>query len=491
MKEKMRRVIYACFVVCVGLLWSCKKEETPLSCASQGVVCGANVSLSTVGLSNKLWGYDGVSWDESGPEVVYSKTVAPGESVLLKVTEVSADFEADYFILRSCESANEVLAWGDKSASVCLQPGTYYVVVDGRDGAQGNAEVHFSCGPCSSEGSDDLTSGDATDGNGPPDPVCGDGNKDFLEECENDGHCADGQRCNDQCQCVENKCGNGVKDEGELCETDEDCLLGQCIACNCTDSCGDGVVDSDFGEQCELDKQCSEGQRCSNHCQCVENKCGDGVKDDNEWCETDEDCVLGECIACNCTDSCGDGIVDSDFGEECELDKQCSAGQRCSNHCQCVENRCGDGVKDDDEWCEADDDCLLGQCIACNCTDSCGDGTLDSDFGEQCENDSHCDYPATCNSHCQCEKQGGGQCGCTCDPRSMVCSPNPAGTTFTSEGCQGWDDSQECSGFVSVYCPSQCPEGDNACYEQCHAALQADDGSTFTYYDCSITIHCP
>ncbi len=257
--------------------------------------CGDVVSGSTSDLTDStLDNYSGVSWDESGPEIIYEVPQNDAEPVIVKIEEISADFEADYFILRKCDEAASLLAYGDKEASMCLDPAVYYLVVDGRNGAKGNFEARISCTYCDDPDGDDPD-GDDPDGDDP------------------DGDDPDG--------------------------------------------------------------------------------------DDPDGDDPDGD------------DPDGD---DPD----------------------------GDDPDGDDP-----------------------DG----------------DDPSTC--------------GCFCES-SNNCSGTPPGTTFSSEGCDGWDDDTQCSGWFSVYCASICGD-DNNCFMDCEDNVHGNtppsftDGSSFTGYGCTITIHCP
>lgn len=65
-----------------------------------------------------------------------------------------------------------------------------------------------------------------------------------------------------------------------------------------------------------------DGSTCSSECACL--YCGDGIVTGNEQCDLgrgngsaywEDGCTLG----CSHSHFCGDGIVDSAYGEECDL----------------------------------------------------------------------------------------------------------------------------------------------------------------------------
>jgi|GEM_PF-3583921 len=55
-----------------------------------------------------------------------------------------------------------------------------------------------------------------------PTPICGDGNKEGAEQCENDSHCLLGYYCSEACTCIPNPsqetCGNSVINAPEECD---------------------------------------------------------------------------------------------------------------------------------------------------------------------------------------------------------------------------------------------------------------------------------
>ena len=118
-------------------------------------------------------------------------------------------------------------------------------------------------------------------------PLCGDGhvNEAAGESCESSADCELAEICSQECGCIpEPVCGNGDVEEGEECDDagesqtcDSDCSFAEC---------GDDLWNSTSGEACEQDLNCAEGEICGPGCECVEaDVCGNGVLESNEQCD--------------------------------------------------------------------------------------------------------------------------------------------------------------------------------------------------------------
>ncbi len=159
-------------------------------------------------------------------------------------------------------------------------------------------------------------------------PVCGDGRILGMEQCDDGGLLPDdgcdaecrvepGWYCEDVPSACETRCGDGVRAGGEACDDgnlsaqdgcSELCRVEPGFACDgtapstCTPVCGDNLVVA--GEVC------------------------DGVNLDGKTCQSFGfyQGMLGCMSDCrhfdqaNCTRTCGDGIIDADFGEACDTD---------------------------------------------------------------------------------------------------------------------------------------------------------------------------
>jgi C1A family cysteine protease/BarA-like signal transduction histidine kinase len=94
-------------------------------------------SGSTVGGSSVVSSYPCNSgWAETGPEKVHKITTTISGDITATLSNLSSDL--DVFILNACDS-NSCVAYGTNTATyLSASPGTYYIVVDGYNGASGS-----------------------------------------------------------------------------------------------------------------------------------------------------------------------------------------------------------------------------------------------------------------------------------------------------------------------------------------------------------------
>lgn len=123
--------------------------------------------------------------------------------------------------------------------------------------------------------------------------VCGDGFVNTtdagdglqVEACD-DGNTLDGDDCSADCQQDLTLCGNGQLDQGEECDDgvgNSDTLVDACRT-NCRLAhCGDGVLDT--GEECD-DGNSEEGDGCTTAC--TLEICGNGVLEGGEYCDGEQ-----------------------------------------------------------------------------------------------------------------------------------------------------------------------------------------------------------
>jgi len=232
------------------------------------------------------------------------------------------------------------------------------------------------------------------------------------QNCLSIGQAAGVLACNDSCGwdisgCVGGGavCGNGVVEEGELCDDGNNDITDACPdgpAGTCIPAyCGDGFIQAG-SEGCDdgngiNEDICPDG--VGGTCQIA--SCGDGfVFTGTETCDTAVDpyCHPG------CTAACGDGNVDSQFGERCD-DGNNVDDATCYNDCSgyCGDWLWHDGVTDVGEGLLPDhgEECDTGGTFTqwCNPTTcklmACGDGNCDRIMGF--ETHTHCpqDCPAS------------------------------------------------------------------------------------------------
>ena len=216
-------------------------------------------------------------------------------------------------------------------------------------------------------------------------------------------------------------CGNGIYDPGEECDDGNTlsgdgctnlCKLECGYNCSCFDPtaicrplvvCGDGVRSS--SEACD-DGNVESGDGCSANCEVEAHWrchvpgrrctpiCGDGILLGTETCD-DGNTIAGDGCGENCLiggggQYCGDGVVSG--AEECDdgaLNNDVEYGV-CTTRCQY--SLCGDGIVNGSEACDLGDghnNAMYGDPQGCTSECSrphfCGDGFLDSDYGEECD----------------------------------------------------------------------------------------------------------
>ena len=110
--------------------------------------CGDIVTGDNTGLPSSTDAYSCVGWNEAAGEVVYELTIPEG--LCLEVTATIAEMTADLdiFFLGSCDE-NDCLYYGnDTFTTSCLEPGTYYIVIDGYNGAESTFRLTVDCVEC-------------------------------------------------------------------------------------------------------------------------------------------------------------------------------------------------------------------------------------------------------------------------------------------------------------------------------------------------------
>ncbi|MBD3366916.1 MAG: hypothetical protein GF405_01925 [Candidatus Eisenbacteria bacterium] len=109
------------------------------------VFCGDVVSGTTIGGPMNVTYYSCSGWDESGPEMVYFIDL-PGPmnyDLTANISDLAVDL--DVFILGSCDE-DDCIAYGSATATANDIPaGTYYIVVDGYNGVEGDFTLSVDC----------------------------------------------------------------------------------------------------------------------------------------------------------------------------------------------------------------------------------------------------------------------------------------------------------------------------------------------------------
>lgn len=107
------------------------------TCASPyTLISGQPFNGNTSGGQSNFGSYNCVGWSESGPERVHTVTLASSGTLIASLSNLGGN-DLDVFILSSCNPGS-CLAGGDNETSVNVGPGTYYILVDGYQGAVGS-----------------------------------------------------------------------------------------------------------------------------------------------------------------------------------------------------------------------------------------------------------------------------------------------------------------------------------------------------------------
>jgi hypothetical protein len=107
------------------------------------LTCGQTYTGTTVGGASNVSTYNCQTWNESGPEKVHK--IVTGSTGTITATLSGMSVDLDVFILSGCNET-QCVASGDNSASYANAPaGTYYIVVDGYNGASGAYTLNVTC----------------------------------------------------------------------------------------------------------------------------------------------------------------------------------------------------------------------------------------------------------------------------------------------------------------------------------------------------------
>lgn len=289
-------------------------------------------------------------------------------------------------------------------------------------------------------------------------------------------------------------CGNGLVEGNEQCDDDDELADAVCTA-DCRFTCGNGVVDTEFGEACDIGIEsgagacpttCDDGMACTadvlagTECgaQCMNEPItaaanGDGCCPTGATSLTDDDCAP----------VCGNGVVES--GEICDTAIATGAGA-CPSAC------------DDTQACTTDTLTMAGTCQAA-CTNTPITAPANNDgccpSGANTGNDNDClpgcgngvvDSGETCDTAIT---TGAGKCPTSCDD-SVACTSNVLSNPGTCMAACSFPPINTCSNNDGC-CPTGCnANNDNSCQPKCGNGVkegteQCDDGNLVDNDSCS------
>ena len=204
--------------------------------------------------------------------------------------------------------------------------------------------------------------------------------------------------CGDDIVAGSEQCDNGVNN-GSYGTCNANCTLapycGDDKVQNPPEQCDDGTNQATYGGSVQ---ECGPGCLWAPYC-------GDNVKNGPEGCDNGMSNQspstaygAGVCTTtCVVAPRCGDGIPQSQFGEQCDNGKNDGSYGTCNPNCS-LAPYCGDGIKNGPEACDngsqnASPSSAYGMGIcttACTAAPYCGDGIVQSQFGEQCDGTPNC-----------------------------------------------------------------------------------------------------
>jgi fibro-slime domain-containing protein len=262
----------------------------------------------------------------------------------------------------------------------------------------------------------------------------------------------------------------------------------------CKPICGDKVVTAP--EQCDNGTAANTGgyNKCNADCT-LGPFCGDGRTDAEEQCDngTNMDAYgaqTGCGPGCKLPARCGDAVVQTEYGEQCDDGVNDGRYTGCTSTCQRA-GYCGDGkVQAGNESCDdGANDGTYGTCgdpmmqlPNCGLAPRCGDGIVQEQYGEACEPKSSSDPDCTV----ACRKPG--ICGDGVKSDNEQCDYGANGNTGEYGGCAaGCILAPHCGDGVKNG-PEACDDGilDNSyggCSPQCKLAPHCGDGMVAQGYE--------
>ena len=118
--------------------FDCARAETTLTLT---IGNADTLQNDTTGAVSELPGYSCFGWDESGPEQIYELEVTEQLVLYAGLSDLQSDL--DLFLLDACDT-DACIAYANTEFATLVAAGTYYLVVDGYQGAAGPYTVVIS-----------------------------------------------------------------------------------------------------------------------------------------------------------------------------------------------------------------------------------------------------------------------------------------------------------------------------------------------------------
>ena len=319
--------------------------------------------------------------------------------------------------------------------------------------------------------------------------LCGNGEIEGSEECDQGSANSDTQPDACRTDCTSPTCGDGVTDTGEACDegaANSDTRANTCRR-NCRlPTCGDGIIDSAYNELCDNGASNADLPGAACRADCFPRRCGDGIPDLTHGEECDEGTANSDSAADSCRTTCvraycGDGTRDA--SEVCD-DGNHTSGDGCAADCQSDE-RCGNGIVDiaagevcDDGNTDSGDGCSAD----CLSRETCGNGYSDQAIGERCdEGTQNSDLSnATCRTDCQPQRCGDAILD---DLFSEVCDDGLGNSDVPDAACRTNCLPRRCGdGIVDTAHLETCDDTNTQSRDGCSAACLVE-----LYWDCTGT----
>ncbi|HFE46343.1 MAG TPA: hypothetical protein ENJ18_12750 [Nannocystis exedens] len=193
--------------------------------------------------------------------------------------------------------------------------------------------------------------------------LCGDGNVDPGEVCDDGTNDGSYNGCAVDCSELGPYCGDEEINGSEGCDDGNDDDTDDCSNSCVAATCGDGQIQGD--EACD-DGNDDNGDNCLDSCTVA--SCGDGfVENEVEACDDGNTDNSDACLDTCEKASCGDGFIQEGI-EVCDDGVNDGSYDGCDVDCMSLGPYCGNGITEDPEECDdandvEDDDCN-SQCLS-------------------------------------------------------------------------------------------------------------------------------